>query len=398
MKLTDSVSLGDARVTDDGYLEANARTARTGIQKYLGSEVGRDDLPVVNVYRDQAEVFSLRSLETFSKLPVTLGHPQVMVDASNWREHAVGISGDDVLRDGEYLKIGLKITDAAAVAAIKGGMRELSVGYTTHLDWVEGVAPDGTPYQARQTQIRANHIAIVAAGRAGSEVRIGDGAVNWGASPLADAHPAITEERPTMADTRKVVMDGLTIETTEQGAQAIEKLQGKLTDAATAAAKADADHVRALAEKDTAHAKEIAAKDAEITAKDKEIATKDAEIEDLKSKALDAAALDRRVAERADLLAKAKLIAPQVKLDGFDDAAVRKAVVLAALGDAALADKSAAYIDARFDILVEEREKADPVRAALKARDEKTRDEGAVPNTAYGRMVSNLTDAWKGAN
>ena len=73
-------------------------------------------------------------------------------------------------------------------------------------------------------------------------------------------------------------------------------------------------------------------------------------------------------------------------------------MVLAALGDAAVADKSAAYIDARFDILVEEREKADPVRAALKARDEKTRDEGAVPNTAYGRMVSNLTDAWKGAN
>src|SRR5690606_21188740 len=117
--ITDSVTLGDARVNDAGYLEANARTARVGIQQYLGFEMGRPDLDIVNVYRDEAEVFSKRSLETFSKIPVTLDHPASPVTADNWKSVAAGTTGDEVLRDGECLKIGLKITDAEAVKAIQ---------------------------------------------------------------------------------------------------------------------------------------------------------------------------------------------------------------------------------------------------------------------------------------
>src|SRR5690606_4151888 len=106
MKITDSVMLRDARVSDAGYLEANARIARIGVQQYLGSEVGKPELPVVNVFRDEAEVFSKASLDTFSKIPVTNDHPAEAVTASNWRDLAVGTTGDEVLRDGEYLKIG----------------------------------------------------------------------------------------------------------------------------------------------------------------------------------------------------------------------------------------------------------------------------------------------------
>src|SRR5690606_20900677 len=101
MKLIDTVSLGDARVNEAGYLEANARTARIGIQQYLGAELGRPDLGIVNVYRDEAEVFSKRSLDTFSKIPVTLDHPSGPVTAKTWKDVAVGTTGDEVLRDGE---------------------------------------------------------------------------------------------------------------------------------------------------------------------------------------------------------------------------------------------------------------------------------------------------------
>lgn len=75
INITDSVTLGDSVINDAGYLEAVARTARTGIQQYLGAELGRPDLGVVNVYRDEAEVFSKASLNTFSKIPVTNDHP-----------------------------------------------------------------------------------------------------------------------------------------------------------------------------------------------------------------------------------------------------------------------------------------------------------------------------------
>ena len=40
--------------------------------------------------------------------------------------------------------------------------------------------------------------------------------------------------------------------------------------------------------------------------------------------------------------------------------------MVAKLGDAAVAGKSDAYVDARFDILVEDAAKTDPVREALK--------------------------------
>lgn len=148
MHITDKVSLGDTRLNDSGYLEAFALTARTGIQQYLGVEVGRPDLKLVNVYRDEKEVFSKRSLDSFSKIPMTNDHPGQPVTAANWKQVAVGTTGDEVLRDGEYLKIGLKITDGDAVAAVQAGKRELSVGYSCELVWEDGkprTAPSTRP-------------------------------------------------------------------------------------------------------------------------------------------------------------------------------------------------------------------------------------------------------------
>ena len=128
IKIIDTVAIDGVTITDDGYLEAPARVARTGIQTYAGWELGRPDLKTVDVYRCEEEVFSKASLETFSKLPITDDHPADGVNAKNWKQLAVGVTGDDVLRDGEYLKIGLKITDNDAVQSIKDGKRELSVG------------------------------------------------------------------------------------------------------------------------------------------------------------------------------------------------------------------------------------------------------------------------------
>ena len=384
MKLTDGVALDGARLVDSGYLEANARTARTGVQQYLGREVGRPDLDIVNVYRAEDQVFSKASLETFSKLPLTNDHPAEQVTADNWRRLAVGVTGDEVLRDGDFLKIGLKITDAAMVKAVQAGKRDLSVGYTTELIWEDGVAPDGTPYQARQTAIIANHIAIVAKGRAGAEVRIGDGAGSWGASPVTVGDRSMT--------TRTILIDGLSVELTDKDAQIVERTISNLTKSlADANAKATTD-AKEMADK---HAKEIEAKDAEIKDKDKALAKAEAERDDFKAKVLTDAALDKRVAERSALLSSAKAIAPKAALDGLSDAAIRKATVVAVLGDAAVADKAEAYIDARFDILVEGL-KADPIKSALLSAPQPTGDAAAGSTAAQAAMAASLTDAWKG--
>lgn len=340
MKITDSVTLlGDARVSDEGYLEANARTARTGVQLYEGRSVGRPGTPIVAVYRDESEVFAKRSLDTFSKLPVTVNHPAEKVTADNWRDHAVGVTGDEVLRDGEFLKIGLKITDAAAVRAIRGGKRQLSVGYDTVLVFEDGIAPDGTAYQARQTNIIANHIAIVDEGRAGPEVRIGDDAAPWGASPIGDAalNPETAKRGSRSMTTRTIMVDGLSVDLTDQHAQIVQRtidaLNKQVADAAAATTSATAAHATAIAAKDAT----IATKDTELATKDGQLAAKDDEIEKLKGDALTADALDKLVASRAALLAKAVHLAPKASFAGLTDAAIRSAVVAAVLGDAAIA-------------------------------------------------------------
>lgn len=175
---------------------------------------------------------------------------------------------------------------------------------------------------------------------------------------------------------KTVTVDGLSIETTDQGAQVIEKLQRLLGDTQTALSTAQSEHQKALA------------------AKDADLAKKDAEIDDLKGKVLDAKALDVAVQARGDLVAKAKVIAPNVATDGKTDAEIRHAVVVAKLGDEAVKDKSAVYVDARFDILAETVKPADPVRDALNRGVVPTGDR-AVIDQAHAGMVSHLQDAWK---
>ncbi|MDX0930579.1 MULTISPECIES: DUF2213 domain-containing protein [Sinorhizobium] len=375
MKFTDLAPIAGTRRTADGYLVADVRTARTGIQLYAGHEVGKPGMQAVKVYRPEDQVFDKASLGSYAHKPVTNDHPAEAVTADNWKALSVGSIGDEVARDGEFVRIPLIVMDAAAIKAIDDGKRELSAGYTCDLAWEPGTTPAGEKYDAIQKDIRINHVAIVQRGRAGSEARIGDGAGKWGVSPV---NTQIADERIPKMDLRKILVDGLTVETTDQGAQAITKLQKDLESSAAKFADAEKAHQTALA------------------AKDAEMAKKDAEIDSLKGKVLSDADLDKRVQARADLVTKAKVLAKDVKTEGFSDAAIRKAVVVAKLGDAAVADKSEAYIDARFDMLVEDASKngADPFRTVVQQGLTQTSD-ASTSATAHKSMVSELESAWQ---
>ncbi|APG91143.1 DUF2213 domain-containing protein [Sinorhizobium americanum] len=376
MRFIDASTIAGTRRTADGYLVADVRTARTGIQLYAGREVGKPEMQVVKVYRPEDEVFDKASLGSYAHKPVTNDHPVEAVTPDNWKAVSVGQIGDEVARDGEFVRIPLIVMDAAAIKAIDDGKRELSAGYTCDLAWEAGTTPEGEKYDAIQKDIRINHVAIVQRGRAGSEARIGDGAGKWGVSPV---NTQIADERIPKMDLRKLLVDGLTVETTDQGAQAIIKLQKDLESSAAKFADAEKAHQTALA------------------AKDAELAKKDAEIDALKGKILSDADLDKRVQARAGLVAKANVLAKDVKTEGLSDAAIRKAVVVAKLGDAAIADKSEAYIDARFDMLVEDASKgggADPFRVAVQQGLSQVSDASASV-TAHKAMVTDLESAWQ---
>lgn len=367
MFLTDRVSVSAPRRTADGYLVADAKVARTGIQEYLGAELGRPDLPIVRVYRPPEEVFAQDAMHSYAYRPVTVEHPSQMVDASTWKAVSAGQTGAEVVRDGEFVRVPLVLMDAAAIKAYESGKRELSMGYSAEIVFRDGVTPDGQPYDAVQTQLRMNHLALVDRARGGKELRIGDGRAPGG-TDLRAVNPT---RNPTMSDTktRTVMVDGLPVECTDAAAIAIDKLQRQLNDAQAASQR-----------QATEHATLIAAKDAEI-------AKRDATIDDLKAKVLTDAALDARVQARADLLAQAKAI-HDADYRGKSDAEVRKLAVVGKLGDAAIAGKTDAYIEARFDILADAAKPTDPVVQAL--RDGRPAQHRAFNDNGYAASVADL--------
>ena len=343
---SDTLDIKGTRLRDDGYLVVDARVARTGIQRYLGSEVGMPEKEFVDVYRSPEEVFSDDALASFAHRPVTNDHPSEPVTADNWKRFAVGQTSDEIRRDGDFVRIPLMVADAAVIKAVQDGKRELSNGYLCDLKHESGVTPEGETYDAIQTNIRGNHVAIVRRGRAGSECRIGDGSVNeWGSSPITNTQQK-DHDNMSNNDLRIAMVDGLPIQTTDAGAQAIAKLIGDI-DTLKQQNQTLVDSARTAQE---THDAELAKKDAEIAAAD--------------AKVLDQTAVDALVADRVALETQAVAICADLKTAGLSDSEVRAAVVKQVMGDEALnapADKSDAYksalIDAKFDLVVAEHAK-----------------------------------------
>jgi len=314
MYFADALTLDAPKRTADGYMAVRARAARTGVYDYLAGEIGAPDSfkpgDTVKVYRDAADVFDAESVRSFIGRPITNDHPSAPVTASNWRDHARGaVMG--AMRDGDYLAFDLVLMDAAAISAVDAGKRELSNGYSCTLDWTPGAAPDGQRYDARQTGIRGNHVALVDAGRAGPNCAIKDG----DAFAICDANPAAMADLTMKGNSvKKIVLDGLQVDLADADAvaAAISKLQDQIS----------------------AGAKSLTDARTQISTLTGEKAVLDKQVADLKAQ-LEPAALDQRVANRAKLVADAKRILPSIVTDAMDENAIRRAVVNGKLGDAA---------------------------------------------------------------
>lgn len=359
MLFTDKITLDGSRRTGDGYLAANARVARTGIQTYLGREVGKPDLAQVKVYRPEAEVFAVDALRSFAHRPVTNDHPPEAVSARNWKTHSVGMTGDEIARDGTFVRVPMVVMDQAAIDDVEAGKVELSMGYACDLDWTAGTTPEGEAYDAIQTNIRGNHLAIVAAGRAGPQCRIGD---SWAAIP--------DHQESNM---KTFTVDGISVEMSDTAIQVVQKVLGQFDAAKTALTDANT---------------KIGELTAAVSTKDGEIVVLKKQVEDA---ALTPAKLDAAVKARAAVIADAQSIDKDVVADGKTAAEIKRAAVVSKLGDAATGMDDAA-IGGAFAALAKA-EPRDTVRDAitggLKTVDNKP------SQTAHAAMVTSLQDAWK---
>ena len=344
MQIRDSLTLDASgqKMTQDGYLVGIAKVARAGnVQQYLGRELGLtgdDAVKVFGVYRDPDVVFNEDSMLTLAGRPVTLNHPSEPVTSENWKDLSIGHVGGRVAREGEHLTASLAIMDKSAVSKVQSGEGFLSAGYVVDAVRSAGISPSGEAYQFKQSgHVRFNHVAVLDGHepRAGN-TKFGDSQIdggtdrnNWGATPITYA----IKKDDTMT-LRTITVDGLSVETTDAGVQAITKLQADL----------------AATRKDLKDAKADFAK--KMSEKDKEDAEKDQKIDKLEKDKLTPDALHALVAELSSLTADAAKIAPKVNTKGLTADAIRAAVVSDRLGAEIIADRSIDYINARYDALV----------------------------------------------
>lgn len=293
IEITETLTLDSKgfRLTGDGYLVANPRVARTGIQVYKGWEVGRPDMDEVRVYRPENEVFSHAAMSSLAHRPITLDHPDTKVDATNWRKLAVGNTSGDVARDGDFVRVPLVLMDSAAILAAQSGTSQLSVGYGAKLIWGDGITPSGERFDAQQSEIRANHVALVRAARGGDRLKIGDRSARKGERN--------GQQRRTAMSDRMLTIDGVTIALEDKDGQILERHLAGLTKQI----KDSGDEVATL----EAKIEELEAALADVK---KAASVKDGEIVELKKQVEDGkltpAMLDKAMDERLEVVERAK--------------------------------------------------------------------------------------------
>lgn len=375
MLIKDRQTITDRRYTDEGFLEIPAVLARTGIQKYFAIEIGmsdREPTEIVSVYRPPEEVFDQESMSSFKNKPVTNDHPPVMVDINNFKEFSVGMSGSEVTRDNTFMRSVLTITDADAIKSIEEGKVELSNGYNSEIEFKSGVTPSGEQYDAIQRNIRGNHIAIVNEGRCGVACRLAD------------------EQYVEEAEMKKVVIESVEYEVSDQVAQAVAKLQKRLSDSEEEAHKKDED-----LEKEK--------KDKEKMSEDHkaQVGTLQAQVDDAKSQIPGPDQLDQLVENRIATRDAAKKICPDLDFQGKDCETIRKEVVHKVRPNLDMDTVTPEYIRATFDLLSDHLKSGDILDFALRQEMEdedgkaKGKESGNVVIDAREKMAQRNREAWK---
>lgn len=316
-----------------GFLHARGVLARTGVQEYLGRELspGLEPEAVYGVLRHPDDVLAEESLSGYRNAPVTDGHPSDFVTSENYKDLNRGSCSETKTykKDGiDYIDGYVTIMDTALIAELKDGKLEISAGYYSDTVEEEGEYL-GTPYQFRQKNIKINHVAIVSRGRCGGNCRV-----------VFD-YATISDENKTQGKSMAIIKIGeIEHEVPEEVATEFSKLmaaiKGKEEEAETMTGDVEE------AEKE----------------KEKAVATADELREQLRTakRTTSDSAVNLEVEKRVKLLKVADEMG--VKITVSDEATMKKAILVSKYPELMLDGKTAAYIDARFDVMTEGRDAA----------------------------------------
>lgn len=331
----DKTSIISHRLDHNGYLRVDAYATRAGVFVYH-----HPDGSVTRELRHPDEVFKQDSIDTLISRPVVDGHPQTgMVTAKNTKHLIVGWSGERIDRaEEDHAKVSLLITDEGAISNVNDGKKvELSCGYQADIIAEEGEYK-GEKYDHVQKNIVYNHIALVERGRAGRKARI----------YLDTDDSGISQEMDTEIERAKPESEKVIMKTVKLKRDAVQTKHFKL----------DAQNIEVEESQESVVTGVLSHLDSAIGTIKKleaEYETLQGKYDGLKEKsdqAISPERLDALARERADLCGVAKYIGLE-KFDSLTNPELKKAIVQKSNPDMDLAEKSEAYIEGRYDSVVE---------------------------------------------
>lgn len=357
--LEDRISVPSSRtLTDAGQMLVPCKFARTGSQKYLASQVftsktlldqeelSADD--IIELHRDEATVFEEKSIETFRSAPVTIGHPKdkdgkpIPVTSENSKELQVGVLEGMPTRDGDTLGGTLVLTAQEAIDALEGGTQELSAGYTCDIVKVDG--------KYCQRNVRANHIAIVPKGRAGASCRISDEAL-----VVQDDHPEPMREDFKDSDSYD---NAMAIWKENEAAEPKEVSNTAMVDEALltdAQAQIITLTDQLIIQKDLVALLQDSSDKAELAVEAMKVELSDAKV-----------AATQGVVERCEVIENARLIADMRDLGDKSLEQIKLLVVEDQYPEKDFSEKSPAFVDAMFEMLVDSSKGETPMSKLMK--------------------------------
>lgn len=164
VKRLDCIRLDSTYFTEEGYFVDHPILTSTGIFEYLNP-----DGSIRRELRLPKYVFDKKSLKTYKGKPIIITHDAGVVNKNNVDNEQIGTILSYGYQDGDDVRAEIIIHNTDAMRDC--GLKELSLGYD--LDLIEEPGEwNGEKYDAIQTNIVINHLALVDAARAGEQARL----------------------------------------------------------------------------------------------------------------------------------------------------------------------------------------------------------------------------------
>lgn len=197
---------------------AISNISKANVCPYYGREIpnakalGLEPDRIYRLWRHPDEL--KKAAATFNNIPLLCIHtPDFPGDPP--RQYRVGTTHSNSEFSPPYLKNGLSVWDNSAIAGIETEeQEELSSSYQYVADMTPGITPDGEVYDGIMRDIVGNHVALVDAGRAGSDVLVADSlppelkhmSKRKAAAIRATLKPLLAQDADLEAEVRKALL------------------------------------------------------------------------------------------------------------------------------------------------------------------------------------------------